>query len=223
MNYANNLTSLIDERIAANATRYSKMGTVTGRDGTGARCLVVFDGSAGVAQPVKCPESVVVAVGDRVGLVKYESDWLITVNYSLSKLADAMNMLIWASSQTTTSATFVDMPNSPSVDFVKTRDSTALRVFVQTSLRAATNAPTTFTIGMHIASLDGTVGYDETVFHRAINVADAHFDYSGWITTSPLVAASYTGTARWLRSTGTGTLTVDTNDSISMHIREVAA
>jgi hypothetical protein len=214
--------------------KLAKMGTVTGRDTTGARVLVTFDGSAGVSQPVKCPESVVVDTGDRVGLVKYEGgvlrrdgrpagdgDWIITVNYSLQTLCDAMNMFQWGSSGTTTSATFVDMPNSPSVTFTKMRDNTALRIWIGVSL-FATVVPTVYHIGMHIASLDGLVSYDEDMFHRAVNNV-AHGDSSGWITTGALAAGQYTGTARWLRTSGTGTLTVDSNDSISMHIKEVVS
>jgi hypothetical protein len=213
------LLALVDERIDDSRVRSTKMGTVTGRDTTGARCLVTFDGSSGVSQPVKCPESVVVDVGNRVGLVKFESDWTITVNHSLETLCDQVSSFQWASSGTTTSVTFVDMPSSPSITFVKLRDATVLRIYVALSLYT-TVAATVFHIGFHIASLDGLISYDEDVFHRAINTANAHADYSGWITTGALAAGSYTGTARWLRTSGTGTMTTDSNDSISTRVQE---
>jgi hypothetical protein len=220
--YGDDLLALIDARVDAAAPRVTKMGSVVGRDTIGARCLVTLDGSSGVAQPVKCPESVIVSVGDRVGLVKYESDWIITVNYTLWTLTNAMNGFQWVSAQTTTSATFVDMPSSPSVEFVKNRDNTFLRIWVGLSLYA-TVANTVFHIGMHLASNDGAISYDEDMYHRAINEANSHRDSSGWITTGALAANSYTATARWLRTSGTGTLTTDSNDSISMHIIEVVS
>lgn len=219
--YAASEVQLIDDRITQNTAKVTKMGTVTGRDTTGPRVLVAFDGSSGVAQPVKCPESVVVDVGDRVGLVRYESDWTVTVNHTLRTLCDAMNGLQWVSTGTTTSATFVDMPNSPSLEFIKVRDNTFLRIWAGVSMFVSAS-PTVATIGMHLLSGDGLVSYDETMFHRA-GQANIHHDYSSWITTGAVMAGSYVATARWLRLSGAGTLTVDGNDSISIHIKEVVS
>lgn len=227
--YATSQVELIDARIAAATPKITKMGTVTSRDVwsdtglTNSRCMVVFDVSSGVAQPVKCPESVIVGVGDRVGLVRFESDWIITINYSLRTLCDAMNGFVWGSLLTTTSATFVDMPSSPSLEFVKTRADTFLRIWVGVSLYATGTMPVTFQIGVHLLSGDLSIDYDETMFQRAIGDASKHHDYSGWITTGAVHADSYIATARWLRASGTGTLTVDPNDSISMHIIEVVS
>jgi hypothetical protein len=215
-----------DDRIAKAIPKVTKMGTVTSRDiwsdlgPSNSRCLVTFDADSGVSHPVKCPESVIVDVGDRVGLVYYEHDWIITINYSLRTLCDAMNGFQWGSG-TTTSATFVDMPSSPSLTFVKARADTFLRIWVGVSLWV-TSTPTVATIGMSLLSGDLSVNYDETLFHRA-GQASIHHDYSGWITTGALHADTYTATARWLRLSGAGTLTVDGNDSISIHIIEVVS
>jgi hypothetical protein len=228
--YAQSLVELIDSRIDQATPKVAKMGTVTGRDlwaysgPLPSRALVVFDGSAGVAQPVKCPESVVVHVGDRVGLVRFESDWIITINYSLQTLCNAMNRFTWASLLTTTSTSFVDMPNSPTVEFVKERDATFLRVYMSVSLYATGTPSQIFHIGMHLDSADGSVSYDEDIVGSTINVASVHAEWAGWVTTGALPAMSYVGTARWFKSgAGTMTLTVDSNDTVKMHVIEVVS
>lgn len=216
---------LIGNLIDSAQSRPTKMGTVTGRDMTGSRCLVVFDGSSGVAQPVKCPESVVVDNGDRVGMVRYESDWIVTINYTLQTLCDALTKFTWGGAGTTTSTTFVDMPNSPTLSFTKRRDATLLRLYVSLSMFSAATTPSTFHIGMHLTSLDGVTSYDEDIIASTINTASVHAEWASWVTTAALPASTYTGTARWLRIAGggTGALTVDSNDSITMHVIEVVS
>src|SRR6266542_2722738 len=80
--YAAGLCEIIDMRVVQAHVTITKMGTVTERDATGTRVLVSFDGSSGISQPVKCPGNIIVAEGDRVGLTKYESDWIISINYT---------------------------------------------------------------------------------------------------------------------------------------------
>lgn len=215
---------------APGAPLVAKMGQVVSRSpgtlagGAAADVMVAFDGGSGTAQPVKCFESVIVAEGDSVGLVKFQDDWIIVGNYTLRTLADAATILEWGSVANTTSATFVDMPSSPTVDLTKRRDATVLRVEVSLSLWVATSAPTVFELAVYVASGDGSVGYDEILFHRAMNATSDHRDWTGWTTTAALHGDdTYAVTARWRRVSGTGTLTVDTNDSISMSVREVVS
>lgn len=97
---------LINDLIVESHATITKMGTVTERDATGTRVLVAFDGSSGISQPVKCPGSIIVATGDRVGLTKYESDWIISVNYTadaripaaLAGIVPIGGILMWSGS-----------------------------------------------------------------------------------------------------------------------------
>jgi hypothetical protein len=224
--YPTSLLAVIDSRIADGAAWPTKMGTVAWRSpgisvGSPYTATVAFDGSSGTAQPVKCFESVIVDVGDRVGLIKYEGEWIITGNYTLHTLGTG-EVNFGFSITSTSSATFVDMPSSPTATIMKWRDSTKLRIFIALSLTVSVTG-TVPEIGTSVESFDGTVAYDEAIIHRAVNAAGDHRDMSGCITTPVLAGGQTYGiTARWRRLSGTGNLTVDLNDTVSIDVREVA-
>lgn len=221
MDYAASLVSLVDQRIDQAQLKPTKMGTVEARETDTARCLVTFDGTSGIAQPVKCFESVVVDTGDRVGLIKYEGEWVITGNYTPRTWADEMVFFQFSSSTAITGSSFVDMPSSPTASFTKARDSTQLQIEMSLSLRSDT-ATSTIEVGALITFPDATTT-DQVLFHRIILVtAGAHFDCHGGVTTAlTLPAGPYGVTGRWRRSSGTGSPTIDSNDSITIHAKEV--
>lgn len=181
---------------------------------------VVFDGSSGTAMPVKCFESVVVAEGDKVGVVRYGTEWIITGNYTLRGLADEADQHVFSSTFNTSSSSFVDLPDSPSLIVMKMRDTTLLRIHYALSLRVSSGV--FIEIAASVTSFDGSVSYDQLMFRRVINTVNAHTDLSGWVKTGALFGGGYTITGRWRRASGTTeTLTVDVNDSISMRVQEV--
>jgi hypothetical protein len=217
--YADSLLALIDSRVAAGQSVDIRMGTVVQRDSDSSRVLVAFDGSTGTPQPVKCFENVLCVESDRVGLIKVQSDWVIVGNYTLYTLADVNEEFAWPSASTSTSATYTDMPNSPTATLFKMRDTTFLRISVALSMYA-TVAATVTEIGVNITS--GAVAYDLTVIHHVLSTANAHTSISRTVTTPTADPSDdFTVTARWLRVSGTGTLTVDSNDRISISVREV--
>jgi hypothetical protein len=226
--YPESQLAVIDARVAAGQTRTTKMGTVASRSPgvvTGSSLYavnVVMDGSSGTAQPVKCFESVIVEAGDRVGLVRFESDWIIVGNYTLRTLGDASISQTHAIS-TSTSATFVDMPSSPSVVLPeKYRDNTLLRITVSHSMYIGTAAGPV-EIGVYVLSFDGTVSYDQVVMRRYLNDINSHHSMTSWVDTAALAGGqSYAFTARWRRVSGTGVMSVDGNDSIAIRVQEVA-
>lgn len=227
--YAQSQAALIEDMVDdATRSKVAKMGTVAWwspgvSDSRGLyACGVSFD-PGGTAQPVKCFESVLVDVGDRVGLIKYESEWIVTGNYSRRELGGALYCEQFAGSATTTSATFVDMPGSPTAEVtMKYRDDSLLRVQADVSLYA-TVVSTVVEIAAYVASADGTVGYDEVLFRRAINEANSHRDMGGGSETAVgyVGGQGYSVTLRWRRVSGTGTLTSDTNDSAMLRVDEV--
>jgi hypothetical protein len=215
--------ALIADIAAAGNTAVTKMGTVQSRDTTGPGATVIFDGSTGTAQPVKCFESVVVATGDRVGVARYESEWIITGNYTLRSLADRSLGGSSFTGGTTTLITFVDMPGLPGLsDVMKVRDATLLRISVDLSLRVS--SPVGVEVGVRITSLDGVTNSDQALVRRIINSTNSHEELGGWVDTAAVAAGSYAFTMRWRRATGsTEILTVDVNDSVSLRIQEVIA
>jgi hypothetical protein len=223
--YSEGLLGLIDSRTARDAP--AKMGTVQWRS-TGALAgdpgmyavTVIFDGSGGTAQEVKCFESVIVDEGDRVGVIRYEGEWIVTGNYRLRTLADASLRLQYGTSSGTTSATFVDMPSSPTASPIKVRDYTLFRISIDLSL-TSTVTGTVVELGAYVASVDGTVAYDEVICKRAINAAGDHREIGGWTTTAALVGGGYAVTGRWRRVSGTGTLNMDANDGVHLRVQEV--
>lgn len=219
--YAGSLLQVIDERVAAGARLQTKMGVVQSRDTTGARAMVALYGSSGAPQPVKCFEGVLVEAGDQVGLVKFESDWIIVGNYTLRTLGSAQMSLTFGSLTTTTTATYIDLPGSPVVSVLKTRDTTQLRIRIIMSFYTDANG-TVFRIGNRIVNPDGAIDYDHDVFRFDINTPNAHHSAGGLSTTTgALPAGLYTLTGRWLRLSGTGNLKIDAQDQYHIEVDEV--
>lgn len=220
--YASSVLALIDARVDHARPIVTKMGTVQSRDTTGARAMVAFDGSSGVAQPVKCFETVIVDSGDRVGMVKFESDWIIVGNYTLRTLGTSAMNFTWTGTSTTTSATYVDLPSSPALAFLKVRDDTQIRIRLAMSMYSATAGFTVFKIAARVTLAGLTVDYDQDILHFDISQTSPHVPLFGIATTTgDIPAGNYTLTGRWLRSTGTGTGTVDTQDMIMIEAQEV--
>lgn len=219
--YAGSQIELIDNRVLQAQTRFQKMGTVVGRDGAGPGCSVIFDGSSGVPLPVKCFENVIVDNGDRVGLIKYEGEWIVTGNYTLRTLADEVFSFDFTSSTNNTSATYVDMASSPTVSLTKMRDITNLRLHIDFSCWTSVAATST-KVGLHVQSADSSVSFDQEMRLFTLNTAAKHdMITSTRETAATLPAGDYTVTGRWLRFAGTGNLTTDTSDSVQIEVREV--
>lgn len=220
--YASSQIALIDSRIRQALKTGTKMGTVQSRATTGPSATVSLHGSSGTAQPVKCFASVLVEPGDRVGLINIEDDWIIVGNYTLRTLADVHYDADFSSTGNVASTTYVDMPNSPTVSLTKRFDATILHVAMAFSCYVGTANSTIFG-GVHLARADGTgTPADYQVFRRAINAANDHRDQMGSIRIpGSLPAGDYLVTARW-RLAGAGpTIYVDSNDGISIDVREV--
>lgn len=221
--YPTSLINLIDQRIDQSALKPTKMGTVQDRTGSNAIAVVSFDGGSGVGQPVKCFENVVVDIGDRVGMCKLEGEWVIVGSYTPREWGDILVGLDIGSTLTMTSASFVDMPSSPKANFVKYRDSTQLQIWIAFSCYT-TVQPTVFEVGANITLPDASQ-FDQTLYHRVLHIVNTHQDHMGGITTPGLTlpAGGYSVTGRWRRTTGTGVMTMDVNDSCTIHVKEVVS
>ena len=218
--FAESQYKLIEGIVAAGNSPATKMATVQSRDQYGVGATVVFDGSTGTAQPVKCFESVVIDVGDRVGVVRYESEWIITGNYTSRDLADASYGAQFPGTTTTNSGTFIDMSGSPSVSLTKMRAATLLRISIAVSLR--TDVAVFVEIAASVNSADGSIAYDQLVMRQVLNNANAHTMMSAWCDTAAVVPGGYIVVARWRRASGAAQIVqTDINDTISMRVQEV--
>jgi hypothetical protein len=219
--FGQQMSKLISDQVEAGQSVTMKMGTVTSRESGSARAIVSFDGSSGIGQPVKCFASVVCDVGDRVGMAKFEGEWIIVGCYTLRTLADVFTSVQFASTNTTTSATYVDMPAGASVTLLKVLDSTQLRIEIGSSMWS-TAVNTAFSVGANLVNADSTINTDITLYQRTINAASQHGDWTGGVETAlVLPGGAYTVTGRWLRRSGTGTLTMNADDGVWIKVKEV--
>lgn len=120
-------------------------------------------------------------------------------------------------SLSTTSGTYVDV-TSASKSFAKIAAAADSDLIVQVSLACyATVAPTVVKIGVNVN------GVDTDVSLMPINTANAHTALpTGAARITGLAAGTYTVKVRALRVSGTGTVTIDTNDTVTMVIQERA-
>jgi hypothetical protein len=119
---------------------------------------------------------------------------------------------------TTTSASYSDLPNvggvASRVSIAKQLDATKLRVDMHITARSTVTL-TIGKFGVLVNNVDNDVAlmrFDVTTREQVSGTA---------IVATGLTAGTYTVQGRWLRSSGTGTLTIDTADWLSMTVAEV--
>lgn len=118
-------------------------------------------------------------------------------------------------SLSTTSATYVDITGA-STSFTKLGGALESDMIVRVSMSLfVTVATTGIKIGVNVN------GTDTDAAIITLNTANAHSTLpTGTVRITALAAGAYTVKLRALRSAGTGTLTIDGSDSVSMDIRE---
>lgn len=222
-NFPTAQVQLIDSRIDAAQVKPTKMGTVQDRESATARAIVSFDGSSGVGQPVKCFETVVVDIGDRVGLVKFEGEWIIVGNYTGRALGEVTLGINLSSQTDTTSATFVDMPTSPTAVLAKYRDLTQIAVLLGCTVFAS-DTTTDMEIGFNISSADGTINTDVSLTDWGHVAGPGLQSMVVAATTTALTlpgGQAYAILGRWKRNAGAGTLSMNGHGNIFIQAREV--
>lgn len=115
---------------------------------------------------------------------------------------------------TTTSASYVNIDSaSIKLAFTKNYSGTNIVVDLDVSLYAtATN--TVSSLGIY----DGSTTHD--VVKAAFNPANTHLPFSASKKITGLTPGNYTFYVRWKRISGTGVLTIDTSDTVSLKITE---
>lgn len=117
----------------------------------------------------------------------------------------------------TTSATYVDITNA-SKSFTKLGGATDSDLIIAVDLALyATVAPTVVKIGVRVN------GTDTDAIIYSVNSANVHLATpAGTVHLTGLAAGAYTVQLRALRVSGTGAVTMDSNDTVSMLLSEKA-
>lgn len=218
--------ALIDQRIRTQQRMTRAQGTVVSRDTTGSGGLVRFDRSDS-ATPCIFPGTVFAAQGDRVTCELYEDRfWVVTTSGSALALGEANRALdALAGTDTTTSGAHSDMVQFGTFPFTKFYDLTFVRIGLSAQAWVNGTTPCKVTWAVRLTPFDGGEGYtpvDLVMGGININQASTHVHYSQARRFLNIPAGSYTVSLRWRKaaSTGTGTVTADTNDSYAVELDE---
>lgn len=217
----------IDQRVLAMLKQDIQYGTVADRTYDN-NALVVFDGSS-QAVPVKVFGNVETYAGDRVGLVKFGSYWIV-----IGSMARRLPSYAWAeafqsNTGTISGITITDIPNPVTFTFRKWWNTTRVKTVIHGSawLGAGTGGAQAMDFGARFTSDLGTL--DAQITSMYFNAEQFHLPMSGEVPVAGattwdgvgLPAGTYTVKV-WWRCWGTGVIHVDAQDWIRLSCTEVA-
>jgi hypothetical protein len=212
--------ALIDSRVKALVQRSSAVGTLSSRP-SDTSVYVTFDGST-VAVPCKVFGDVNAYPGDRVGLQRFGSDWVVVGTYTRRYPAE-WTQSGQGSGQSTTSGTYQDITGL-SGTIVKRDNASRLRAtFNGTYYNAGSPANTAETyIGVKFTAQDGGTVYGTyTIGELYMNPQNGHVGGFAYTPAATLPAGSYTVQYQWYRAGGSGTPTLTVDDWYSVTVKEV--
>lgn len=114
----------------------------------------------------------------------------------------------------TTSATYVDMTDGANVSFTKRRADTRIKVDFRMGcfLTGVGNTRPSYAVRIN--------GVDYEVVTQMVNPTSTHTTLSSIRYISSIAAGAYTVQARWLRAAGTGTIVRNADDWITLEVSE---
>jgi hypothetical protein len=174
---------------------------------------IVFDGDT-VAIAATNIANERVNAGDRVYCVIVPQAGNFVFGFA-DPIATPNNYNAGSAGGSTVSASYGNMPNSPTVEIEKSSMTSYLLVCMQTSCYNSAISGIA-----DIGILAG--GTDFTIVRFFFNQANVHASMAGTRLITSVPAGRQTLNARW-RQSGAGTLTQDTNDWISITVSEVRA
>lgn len=213
------LLAVIDQRIQAAATATNPAGTVMSVDTTNLRAMVTFDGSS-LAVPVKMFGHIDAAEGDRVGLQRFGTDWVIVGAYARRWQAVSGAHQLSAGG-TMSSTTYADLPGSPSFTFTKRWATSAVLMGVHSEVLTDT-ANTKAVFGLEWIDSTGTtlatynLAWLEMVAAFTVGtISGLHHGITG------ITAGAWTVKGKWARWLGAGAIGQNTDVGISIFAMEV--
>lgn len=220
MAYNDRQLDIIDQRVRSARADELRMGSVTERDPDSTSAMVTMDDSS-VAVPVKVFGDCPAAAGDRVGLVKLGSEWVVFGTFTGVTTAPlgSANVQATLGSGTTSSGAWADIPGTPGFTFTKVKTDTVVRMALAVSAFVTTaNVYAKWGFEFDPVGVGSTVDYE--VAAHLYNAASVYHHASGFIRVADIAPGEYTVTGRWSRFSGSGTMNVDGNCQISMECTE---
>lgn len=213
MTYNDVQLDVIDQRVRAAAGLNTTTGTMVSRDPNSNNGTALFDGSS-VAVPVKVLPHTWARAGDRVTLDRYGSDWVVTGSFGTGMPNEDTVTFNW--SDTTTSGSVADIGGTTGFKFVKERGGAATALWVEMNRGTLVVNPGSTTVAVLGVWVDGA-GYDVVGITLITN--NVHIPFSGALYIAGLGAGTWPVQPVWRRTSGTGT--VNTGQSLGLHVREV--
>lgn len=231
---AADLIQAIDDRVRSGERNVTQIGAVVERTFDD-NALVVFDGSQG-AIPVKVAGDVQAYVGDRVGLVRFGTWWVVVLSMTRRWPAESGASVPQASVGTTATVNFADTPDIVEFTFTKRWDVTRVRAFVSSSQRAVTQAAGRAQVEYALRFTSPTMGvssytichlYDDNTdwplsMHKTVTGVKYLDGGTVWSSTT-LPAGTYTVRVQWRRTpASTDTIQLDGEDWVCASCAEVS-
>lgn len=212
------LTRTVDERIGDLLPQQSgRMGVLVSVDATGPGCDVIFDGDVGTS-PVKRWSHVQARPGDRVGLQRFEADWVVVGGFGTTATASIECMNISNGTITSTSNQLVSN-RLTTID--KGFDATRMRITIHAGGWALTTADYSVYYGVRISRTSPafTADYDIGRFH--FNTPSQHDAWSAFRTLPAIDAGQYTMQLYMRNDTASRTTFLGAEDTISVLWEEI--
>lgn len=201
------------------------LGTLVYRDPTGLAGRAVFDGSE-IAVAVKVSGALDTRDGDRVALIRTGGYWTAVAALTMGGMGEANRRGAPTGTATKDTVAYSDLTVIQSVPFAKLHTTTAVRVAATLSAYS-TVATTHMRLGVVVtgnAYVDGSTqtSGDVDLTNFIFNTANQHVPgIGGAARIINLPPGDYSAQIRWRRPSGTGVLTVDTNDWFTFEVDEI--
>ena len=159
--------------------------------------------------------------GDVVALIRQDQSWLVLGTVSPSDFATITGPVYFSDTpgaDTTAGASYSNFGVGTATTFTKRINGSRVRIdFTSSCFSSAINTSVQF--GMDIFNSDNA--YQPTMARMLINTANEHITISGGGIFDALAAGTYTFQPLWLRFSGAGTLTSNSDDWMAYFVSEV--
>lgn len=207
---------LIDKKVNG---RVTAQGTVVSRSGsfTDPKLSVAVDWSP-VALPMKAFGNVWARAGDRVGLLRVESGWVVVGSWTPPRLGEASVQTAFPTGSTT-SASYGDSPGSDQVvTLTKYWDETDVSAFTVASAFCLGSAGTSLSFAVKFVELGSTF---ECAYYLFNTLSDHRTIVGGSDPIPNIPAGVHTVRLQWKRPGGAGTPSVNADDWCWLSAREI--
>lgn len=215
------MLALIDDRVRRALTRDLRPGTFAERTGDAAGTAVMDQDTTAIS--VLIGGDVLVSPGDRVMLARVGSTWVVVLSLAAQWPAEVQYEYT-AGGETTVTSVYADAPGIPAVanrTIVKARTSSSLIARVDATA-FSTLASTELRWAVLLTDLDVGTTYGPTLIASWFSGDPNRTPHGRQVKVNNIPAGRYDAKLQWARQTGTGVITMNTDDRYTFNIREAA-